>query len=114
VPHSENPLDNSAVHPESYPVVKRMAGDLNLPVQELMHNKPLIDTIDINRYKTETVGTETLTDILQELEKPGRDPRGEAKVLEFDPNIRVISDLKEGMVLPASSPTSPTSAASWM
>ncbi len=100
VPHSENPLDNSAVHPESYPVVKRMAGDLNLPVQELMHNKPLIDTIDINRYKTETVGTETLTDILQELEKPGRDPRGEAKVLEFDPNIRVISDLKEGMVLP--------------
>ncbi len=100
VPNSENPLDNSAVHPESYPVVRRMAGDLNLPVQELMHNKPLIDTIDINRYKTETVGTETLTDILQELEKPGRDPRGEAKVLEFDPNIRVISDLKEGMVLP--------------
>ncbi len=100
VPDSENPLDNSAVHPESYPVVKRMAGDLNLPVQELMHNKPLIDTIDINRYKTETVGTETLTDILQELEKPGRDPRGEAKVLEFDPNIRVIGDLKEGMVLP--------------
>ncbi|HHU27265.1 MAG TPA: RNA-binding transcriptional accessory protein [Bacteroidales bacterium] len=100
VPNSENPLDNSAVHPESYPVVKRMASDLNLPVQKLMHNKPLIDTIDINRYKTETVGTETLTDILQELEKPGRDPRGEAKVLEFDPNIRVISDLKEGMVLP--------------
>ncbi len=100
VPNSENPLDNSAVHPESYPVVRRMAGDLNLPVQELMHNKPLIDTIDINRYKTETVGTETLTDILQELEKPGRDPRSEAKVLEFDPNIRVISDLKEGMVLP--------------
>ncbi len=100
VPNSENPLDNSAVHPESYPVVMRMASDLNLPVQELMHNKPLIDTIDINRYKTETVGTETLTDILQELEKPGRDPRGEAKVLEFDPNIRVISDLKEGMVLP--------------
>lgn len=100
VPNSENPLDNSAVHPESYPVVKRMASDLNLPVQELMHNKPLIDTIDINRYKTETVGMETLTDILQELEKPGRDPRGEAKVLEFDPNIRVISDLKEGMVLP--------------
>jgi uncharacterized protein len=100
VPNSENPLDNSAVHPESYPVVKRMASDLNLPIQELMHNKPLIDTIDINRYKTDIVGTETLTDILQELEKPGRDPRGEAKVLEFDPNIRVISDLKEGMVLP--------------
>ncbi len=100
VPNSENPLDNSAVHPESYPVVKRMASDLNLPVQELMHNKPLIDTIDINRYKTDTVGRETLTDILQELEKPGRDPRGEAKVLEFDPSIRVIGDLKEGMVLP--------------
>ncbi|MGI6573959.1 MAG: Tex family protein [Fermentimonas sp.] len=100
VPNSENPLDNSAVHPESYTVVKRMASDLNLPLQELMHNKPLIDTIDINRYKTDTVGTETLTDILQELEKPGQDPRGAAKVLEFDPNIRVIGDLKEGMVLP--------------
>lgn len=100
VPDSKNPLDNSAVHPESYPVVERMAGDLNLPVQELMHNKALIDTIEMERYKTETVGKETLTDILQELEKPGRDPRGTSKVLEFDPSIRVIGDLKEGMVLP--------------
>lgn len=100
VPDSENPLDNSAVHPESYPVVERMAGDLNMPVQELMHNKALIDTLEMERYKTETVGTETLTDILQELEKPGRDPRGTSKVLEFDPSIRVIGDLKEGMVLP--------------
>ena len=100
VPDSENPLDNSAVHPESYPVVERMAGDMNLSVQELMHNKALIDTLEMDRYKTETVGTETLTDILQELEKPGRDPRGTSKVLEFDPSIRAIGDLKEGMVLP--------------
>src|SRR5690554_2833233 len=100
VPDSENPLDNSAVHPESYPVVERMAGDMNLSVQELMHNKTLIDTLEMDRYKTETVGTETLTDILQELEKPGRDPRGTSKVLEFDPSIRAIGDLKEGMVLP--------------
>ncbi len=100
VPDSENPLDNSAVHPESYPVVERMAGDMNLSVQELMHNKALIDTLEMDRYKTETVGTETLTDILQELEKPGRDPRGISKVLEFDPSIRAIGDLKEGMVLP--------------
>jgi len=60
----------------------------------------LIDTLEMDRYKTETVGTETLTDILQELEKPGRDPRGTSKVLEFDPSIRAIGDLKEGMVLP--------------
>ncbi len=100
VPDSENPLDNSAVHPESYPVVERMAGDMNLSVQELMHNKALIDTLEMDRYKTETVGTETLTDILQELEKPGRDPRGISKVLEFDPSIQAIGDLKEGMVLP--------------
>src|SRR5690554_3326698 len=100
VPDSKNPLDNSAVHPESYPIVKQMATDLNRSVQELLQNKPLIDTIEMDRYKTETVGTETLTDILQELEKPGRDPRGTSKVLEFDPSIRAIGDLKEGMVLP--------------
>src|SRR5690554_5507654 len=100
VPGANNPLDNSSVHPESYPVVERMAGDMNLSVQELMHNKALIDTLEMDRYKTETVGTETLIDILQELEKPGRDPRGTSKVLEFDPSIRAIGDLKEGMVLP--------------
>mgnify|MGYP000939923770 CR=1 FL=1 len=99
IPDAENPLDNSAVHPESYVVVEKMAKDLKCSVAELINNKSLIDTIDINRYKTETVGTETLTDILQELEKPGRDPRTKVKMLEFDENIRTIADVKEGMVL---------------
>ena len=88
------------MHPESYPVVERMAKDLKQAIPDLLQNKELIDAIDINRYKTETIGLETLTDILQELEKPGRDPRGTSKVLEFDPSIRTINDLKEGMVLP--------------
>ena len=77
-----------------------MAKDLKCTVKELIRNKPLIETIDINRYKMGTVGEETLTDILQELEKPGRDPRTQVQVLEFDPNIRTINDLKEGMTLP--------------
>lgn len=99
IPNAENPLDNSAVHPESYAVVEKMAKDLKCSVSELINNKPLIDTIDIEKYKTATVGTETLTDILQELEKPGRDPRSKVQVLEFDPNIRTIDDVKEGMTL---------------
>src|SRR5690606_31616904 len=69
-------------------------------LKELIGNKPLIDTIDINRYKTAGAGTATLTDILQELEKPGRDPRSIVETLEFDPDISLITDLKEGMVLP--------------
>ncbi|MBK5195182.1 MAG: RNA-binding transcriptional accessory protein, partial [Proteiniphilum sp.] len=100
VPGAENPLDNSAVHPESYTIVEKMAKELNCSLTELIGNKPLIDTIDINRYKTAEVGTATLTDILQELEKPGRDPRSKVETLEFDPDIRLITDLKEGMVLP--------------
>ena len=100
IPDAENPLDNSAVHPESYAIAEQMAKDLQCTVQELIRNKPLIETIDINRYKTKTVGEETLTDILQELEKPGRDPRTQVQVLEFDPNIRTINDLKEEMILP--------------
>jgi len=100
IPDAKNPLDNSAVHPESYSVVERMAKDLNTTVKELINNKSLIDSIEINKYKTDTVGEETLTDILQELEKPGRDPRSKVQVLEFDPNIRTINDLKEGMILP--------------
>lgn len=99
IPDSENPLDNSAVHPESYPIVERMAKDLKCSVKELIGNKSLIGSIDIGRYKTETIGIETLTDILQELEKPGRDPRKEAQVLEFDPDVRTIADVKEGMVV---------------
>lgn len=96
---AENPLDNSAVHPESYSIVERMAKELKCSVSELIGNKSVIESIDINRYKTEKVGTETLTDILQELEKPGRDPRTKVQVLEFDPNIRTIADVKEGMTL---------------
>lgn len=99
IPDAENPLDNSAVHPESYGVVEKMAKDLKCSVAELINNKSLIETIDINRYKTATVGAETLTDILQELEKPGRDPRTKVQLLEFDENIRTIADVKEGMVL---------------
>ncbi len=96
---AENPLDNSAVHPESYPIVERMAKELNCSVKELIGNKTLIGSIDINRYKTGATGAETLADILQELEKPGRDPRTKAQVLEFDPDIRSIADVKEGMTL---------------
>jgi uncharacterized protein len=100
IPDSTNPLDNSAVHPESYPIVEKMAKDLNTSVKELINNKPVIDSIEIDRYKTDSVGEETLTDILLELEKPGRDPRSKVQLLEFDPNIRTINDLKEGMILP--------------
>ena len=100
IPDAKNPLDNSAVHPESYPIVEKMAKDINSTVRDLINNKPLIESIDISRYKTDSVGEETLTDILQELEKPGRDPRSKVQVLEFDPNIRTINDLKEGMILP--------------
>lgn len=97
---AENPLDNSAVHPESYPIVEKMARNLHCSVKELIRNKPLIATIDINNYMTEEAGIETLTDILKELEKPGRDPRSSVQVLEFDPNIRTLHDLKEGMKVP--------------
>ncbi|NLY25268.1 MAG: RNA-binding transcriptional accessory protein [Bacteroidales bacterium] len=100
VPDAGNPLDNSAVHPESYAIVERMAKELKCSMNELIGNKTLIDTIDINRYKTAEAGTATLTDILLELEKPGRDPRSKVETLEFDPNIHVITDLKEGMILP--------------
>lgn len=96
----ENPLDNSAVHPESYPIVEKMADDLHCSVKELIGNRELISAIDINRYKTEKAGSNTLADILQELEKPGRDPRSKVQTLEFDPSVRTISDLKEGMKLP--------------
>lgn len=99
IPNADNPLDNSAVHPESYGIVEKMAKDLKCSVSELINNKSLIETIDIEKYKTATIGNETLTDILQELEKPGRDPRSKVQVLEFDPNIRTIADVKEGMIL---------------
>lgn len=100
ISNAKNPLDNSAVHPESYAIVEKMAADLQCSVKELIGNKSKIESIDLRQYQSETVGEETLTDILHELEKPGRDPRQAAQVLEFDPNIRTIDDVREGMVLP--------------
>jgi uncharacterized protein len=100
IPGGENPLDNSAVHPESYAVVMKMANDLGCGLNELIASKERIATIDKNKYKSDSVGEETLNDILQELEKPGRDPRSKVQTLEFDPSIRLITDLKEGMILP--------------
>ncbi len=95
----KNPLDNSSVHPEAYKIVEKMAKDLALSVKELIGNKEKIQLIEISKYKTETLGELTIKDILKELEKPGLDPRKSAKVLEFDPTITKISDIKPGMML---------------
>ncbi len=100
IPHAENPLDNSAVHPESYPIVERMAADLHCSVNDLIANRELRSRISPEKYVTDTVGLPTLTDILQELEKPGRDPRQKIQVFEFDKNVRTIDDVQEGMELP--------------
>lgn len=97
---AENPLDNSAVHPESYHVVEAMAKDLKCTVKELIENKNLKKFLDLNKYVSSTIGLPTLNDIAEELDKPGRDPRKGIKVFEFDQNIRTIDDLKEGVVLP--------------
>lgn len=100
IPQSKNPLDNSAVHPESYPVVESIAKDLHCTVEELIKNKELRTRIDIKKYVTPTVGLPTLTDIMQELDKPGRDPRQQIKAFEFDKNVKTIDNLAEGMELP--------------
>jgi len=100
IPDSENPLDNSAVHPESYGIVEAMAKDLKSTVAELIQNKKLKISIDLQKYITPKVGLPTLNDILQELEKPGRDPRSGIQVFEFDPNVKTIGDLHTGMELP--------------
>lgn len=100
IPDSENPLDNSAVHPESYGIVEAMAKDLKSTVAELIQNKELKKSIDLQKYITPKVGLPTLNDILQELEKPGRDPRSGIQVFEFDPNVKTIGDLRTGMELP--------------
>lgn len=100
IPHAENPLDNSAVHPESYPIVERMAADLHCSVSDLIANRELRSRISPEKYVTDTVGLPTLTDILQELEKPRRDPRQKIQVFEFDKNVRTIDDVQEGMELP--------------
>ena len=100
IPQAKNPLDNSAVHPESYPIVEQMAKDLNCTVADLIKDKELRNKIDLKKYVTDTVGLPTLTDILQELDKPGRDPRQKIQVFEFDKNVRTLDDLQEGMELP--------------
>lgn len=96
----KNPLDNSAVHPESYSIVEQMAKDLNCTVSELIANKELKKKLNLQKYVSATIGMPTLTDIMEELDKPGRDPRQTIKVFEFDPNVKKLEDLKEGMVLP--------------
>lgn len=100
IPHADNPLDNSAVHPESYAIIEKMAKDLKCSVADLIKNKDLRSQIDIKNYVTDTVGLPTLTDIMQELDKPGRDPRQKIQVFEFDKNVQTIDDLREGMELP--------------
>lgn len=99
IPDAANPLDNSSVHPESYHIVEKMAADINCPVNELVGNADMARKIDINRYVTSEAGIPTLTDIVAELEKPGRDPRKKARVLEFDDSIHDITDLRPGMEL---------------
>lgn len=98
--NGSNPLDNSAVHPESYTIVQQMAKDKNVSVAQLIGNQSLIQSIDLSKYITADVGLPTLQDIVKELEKPGLDPRQQAKAFAFDPNIKSIKDLRTGMVLP--------------
>lgn len=100
IPHADNPLDNSAVHPESYTIVEKMAKDLKCSVADLIKDKELRSRIEVKNYVTDTVGLPTLTDIMQELDKPGRDPRQKIQVFEFDKNVQTIDDLREGMELP--------------
>ncbi len=97
---AKNPLDNSAVHPESYPIVEKMAADLKCSVAELISNKEVLAKIDLKKYVNEKVGMPTLSDIKSELEKPGRDPRKIIKVFEFSADVHTINDLKPGMELP--------------
>lgn len=100
IPESRNPLDNSAVHPESYHIVDQMAGDLGCTVSDLIADSKLRSRIDLKRYVTPTVGLPTLQDIKAELEKPGRDPRSEIQEFAFAEGVNTIDDLKEGMVVP--------------
>ncbi|WP_374505868.1 Tex family protein [Flavobacterium sp.] len=100
IKEGKNPLDNSAVHPEAYPIVEKMAKDLKVSVHELIGNKDKTALIKAENYTTPEIGLLTLKDILKELEKPGLDPRKSAKIFEFDPNVKSIKDLKSGMILP--------------
>ena len=100
IPGAKNPLDNSAVHPESYAIVEQMAHDQGCSVEDLIEQRELRARVDINRYVTTEVGLPTLTDIMNELAKPGRDPREQLEEFEFDSRVQTIDDLEEGMVLP--------------
>ena len=100
IPDAKNPLDNSTVHPESYAIVERMAKDHGCSVKDLIQQKELRDAVDIRQYITAEVGLPTLTDIMKELEKPGRDPRQSLEQFEFDSRVQSIDDLQEGMILP--------------
>ena len=100
IPNAKNPLDNSAVHPESYHIVEQMARDNGCTVGELITNEQKRKQVQMERYVTAEVGIPTLTDIMHELEKPGRDPREQLEAFEFDPNVKEVDDLVEGMVLP--------------
>jgi len=100
ISNAKNPLDNSAVHPEAYPIVEKMAKDLKLSVNDLIADKTRTALIQPQNYVTAEIGLLGLKDIIKELEKPGLDPRQSAKVFEFDPNIKTIKDLRSGMILP--------------
>lgn len=100
IPDGKNPLDNSAVHPESYPIVEWMAKDLKCSVADLITDKALKKKLKLTDYLTDKVGMPTLLDIMEELDKPGRDPRQTIQVFAFDPTVKTIEDLKEGQVLP--------------
>jgi uncharacterized protein len=100
ISNARNPLDNSAVHPEAYGIVEKMAKDLKLSVNDLIANKEKTALIQAENYITSEIGILGIKDIIKELEKPGLDPRKSAKVFEFDPNVKTIKDLKTGMILP--------------
>ena len=100
ISNGKNPLDNSAVHPEAYTIVEKMAKDLKISLNELIANKEKIDLLKPENYTNETIGILGIKDILKELLKPGLDPRKAAKVFEFDPNIKTIKDVRSGMILP--------------
>ena len=100
ITNGNNPLDNSAVHPESYSIVEQMAKDQNVKISELVGNRDLVKTIDARKYTGGDIGLPTVNDILAELEKPGRDPRGHIEIFEFDANVKTPDDLISGMVLP--------------
>lgn len=100
IKNAKNPLDNSAVHPEAYKTVEKMAKDLGLKTEDLISNKEKIASINPEKYVTNDIGILGIKDILKELEKPGLDPRKGAKVFEFDPNVKSIKDVKPGMILP--------------